>query len=104
MTAEGIEQRERPVQGNALMAELCCVALEKSRREVRRERVSLPGGNVREETMIICVMVNAVCLCFYLVLWGLSHDVLVRLAGLYNTHHKPNTLRDKGQLSDCMYF
>lgn len=71
---------------------------------MRREGVSLQGGNVREENMITLVMANASYLWFYLLLWGLLHDVLMSLAGFNNTHHKPNALGDRGQFSDRMYF
>lgn len=96
-------REQRPVQGSALTAELCwgTHTLEESRGEVRRERVPLQGGY---ENMIIWVMGNVWYLGFYLVLWGLLHDVLVRLAGFNNSHRKPNALGDRGQFSDCMYF
>ena len=54
--------------------------------------------------MITWDMANALYLWFYLLLWGLLHDVLVRLAGFNNAHLKPNALGDRGQLSDRMYF
>lgn len=71
---------------------------------MRRGRVPPEGGNEREENMITWVMANALYLWFYLLLWGLLHDVVLSLAGFNNTRHKPNTPRDGGQFSDRMYF
>ena len=51
---------------------------------------------MRDENMIIWVMANALYLWFHSVLWGLLHDVLVRLAGFNNAHHKPNASGDRG--------
>lgn len=63
---------------------------------MRRGGVPPQEGTVREEDMITWVMDNALYLYFYLLLWGLLHDVVVRLAGFNNTHHKPNTPGDRG--------
>lgn len=67
-------------------------------------RSATTGRELREENMRIWLTANALYLWFYLLLWGLLHDVLVRLAGFNNTHYKPNTLRDRQQFSDHMYF
>lgn len=58
----------------------------------------LQGGNVTEENMITWVIANALYLWFYLLLSGLLHDVLGRLAGFNNNHCEPNALGDKGTL------
>lgn len=72
--------------------------LEESRGKVSGESVPLQGGNVTEENMITWVIANALYLWFYLLLSGLLHDVLGRLAGFNNNHCEPNALGDKGTL------
>lgn len=59
---------------------------------------------LREELMIIWVMANALYLWFYSLLWGLLHDVLVRLDDFNNTYYKPNALADGRQFSERTYF
>lgn len=52
----------------------------------------LQGGNVKRGNMITWVTASALYLWLYLLLWGLLHDVSVRLAGFNNTYHEPNAL------------
>lgn len=69
-----------------------------------RESVPLQGGNVTEENMITWVIANALYLWFYLLLLGLLHDVLGRLAGFNNNHRSLMLSETRGHFSDRVQF